>query len=611
MVLGTTSMHAISSSTRARLRIPRLLVLMAVACGVIALQIGLPWLSYRCASDSEDLNRDALGLPDQRGIWNHLRFRDLLAPEGVNSHWNNLGRASMAVCQNEIIIVWSGAAGSSPSTIDRINLRTGQVTSVPKPPEVAVVLSDGHRIWWLPKDALLVNGCPTRFETEFTRRGTKVRLVEFVEGVWRPSDRYFIAPYHGDLTFEVDVATGRLSGFVGLEWETFLFRFDIDVEPENEHTQRLNSIVEIEDHEQLHDVEMIPEDRLRELGWYRCRHPDWLRVRIGHWVERQCVSFLCFDDDEFGNITTGFQVYRFTQNGHVETVRVPSPLRALRNGVDRDMRLVTSADGHVYLVCQSTFDGRWTVLQWDNGHFDKVIDQRSPLLGRTCIDASLFLGMSIAVPMLLLGLLGQFIQLRRSLLMPLGAETVILATVGRRGLARMIDLLLYVFPLVLSVVLHPEAIEWWEDTFTTNSVFLPLYVGEFLTLVSNPTVAQFSKVRGCIQSLVSDCLKFPVLWSLAGPAIAVGVGQTVWQGHSGRSAGKWLLGLRVIRTTGRSCGWSRSLLREILLAVESLCLLTWVPGVICILATGKSQRFGDLLAGTIVISDPQPMRVPT
>jgi hypothetical protein len=572
----------------------------------------MPWLSYQCASDSEDLRRDTLRLPDQRGFWNHLRFRDFLAPVGIDHQLNDVCNTSSAVCGDELIIVWNrGSARFAPATIDRINLHTGQVTSVPKPPEVESVLSDGHRTWYLPKAALLLNGRPTKFETEFTRRGTSVRLVEFVDGAWRPSDKYLIAPYDHNLTFEVDVATGELNGFIGLESEMVLFRFGIDVEPEREHTQRLNSFVEIDDHEQLHDMEKIPEERLRAIGWSRCRHPAGLNTQIGHWVEQQGVSILGFDSDALGNIGTGFEVYRFTQEGPLETVRVPSPLRILRNGLDRNIRLVTSGDGQVYLVLQSTFDARWTVLRWNNGHFDKVVDQRSPLLWPACIDAGLFFGMSIAVPTLLLGFLAHLIQRRRSLVMPIGVESVVLASVGRRGLARMIDLLLCLLPLTLSVVLHPEVIEWWNDVVDTNSVFLPHYFGEFLNVISNPTVPQVSRVLRNIQSLMFENFRVPILWSLASPSIFVVVGQAIWQGYSGRSAGKWVLGMRVIRTTGKRCGWARSLLREILLALDSLFLLTWVPGVICILATEKSQRLGDLLAGTIVVRDTHKVRAAT
>jgi hypothetical protein len=605
-------MSANPLSTRTRLRIPQSLVLFAVALGVIGLQVGMPWLSYQCASDSEDLRRDTLRLPDQRGFWNHLRFRDFLAPVGIDHQLNDVCNTSSAVCGDELIIVWNrGSARFAPATIDRINLHTGQVTSVPKPPEVESVLSDGHRTWYLPKAALLLNGRPTKFETEFTRRGTSVRLVEFVDGAWRPSDKYLIAPYDHNLTFEVDVATGELNGFIGLESEMVLFRFGIDVEPEREHTQRLNSFVEIDDHEQLHDMEKIPEERLRAIGWSRCRHPAGLNTQIGHWVEQQGVSILGFDSDALGNIGTGFEVYRFTQEGPLETVRVPSPLRILRNGLDRNIRLVTSGDGQVYLVLQSTFDARWTVLRWNNGHFDKVVDQRSPLLWPACIDAGLFFGMSIAVPTLLLGFLAHLIQRRRSLVMPIGVESVVLASVGRRGLARMIDLLLCLLPLTLSVVLHPEVIEWWNDVVDTNSVFLPHYFGEFLNVISNPTVPQVSRVLRNIQSLMFENFRVPILWSLASPSIFVVVGQAIWQGYSGRSAGKWVLGMRVIRTTGKRCGWARSLLREILLALDSLFLLTWVPGVICILATEQSQRLGDLLAGTIVVRDTHKVRAAT
>ena len=73
------------------------------------------------------------------------------------------------------------------------------------------------------------------------------------------------------------------------------------------------------------------------------------------------------------------------------------------------------------------------------------------------------------------------------------------------------------------------------------------------------------------------------------------------QSRWGFTPGKWLLGLRMLRTTLRPCGVARSLLRELLMAVDAPMLLTPLPGITSMLSTDCRQRLGDLAADTLVI----------
>lgn len=57
----------------------------------------------------------------------------------------------------------------------------------------------------------------------------------------------------------------------------------------------------------------------------------------------------------------------------------------------------------------------------------------------------------------------------------------------------------------------------------------------------------------------------------------------------------------MVRTTLRSCGFARSLVRELMFWVDTPLLLTALPGVLCQLATANRQRLGDLVAQTIVV----------
>ena len=73
------------------------------------------------------------------------------------------------------------------------------------------------------------------------------------------------------------------------------------------------------------------------------------------------------------------------------------------------------------------------------------------------------------------------------------------------------------------------------------------------------------------------------------------------QGRFSVTPGKWLCGLRTVQSSLRPCGFSKSLLREILLFVENLLLICWTPAILLIAFTELRQRLGDLLADTIVV----------
>ena len=73
------------------------------------------------------------------------------------------------------------------------------------------------------------------------------------------------------------------------------------------------------------------------------------------------------------------------------------------------------------------------------------------------------------------------------------------------------------------------------------------------------------------------------------------------QGRWGITPGKWLCGLRVVRTTLIPCGFAKSLYRELLLPLDNLYFLCPVPGIARIAFSEKRQRFGDFAADTIVV----------
>ena len=71
-----------------------------------------------------------------------------------------------------------------------------------------------------------------------------------------------------------------------------------------------------------------------------------------------------------------------------------------------------------------------------------------------------------------------------------------------------------------------------------------------------------------------------------------------------RTPGKYLFGLRVCQVDGSRCTLRSAMLRTLLRVIEvNPILLGALPAGIVLLFTKRKQRLGDLLAGTVVISN--------
>ena len=151
-----------------------------------------------------------------------------------------------------------------------------------------------------------------------------------------------------------------------------------------------------------------------------------------------------------------------------------------------------------------------------------------------------------------------------------GRETVLLAPLLRRSVARGLDMLLILGPLA--------AHSYWLIRQTTADA-----------LIASMNLEDLSGVT----PLIPATAWLVVMWSAS--VISTGL----W----GVTLGKWLFGVRVVRTTLRPCGIFPALLRELLFWFDAPLFLTAMPGVLCQLATENRQRIGDLFAGTLVLED--------
>lgn len=154
-----------------------------------------------------------------------------------------------------------------------------------------------------------------------------------------------------------------------------------------------------------------------------------------------------------------------------------------------------------------------------------------------------------------------------------GLQTVTLASIGRRGLARVIDLAWIIFSTI-----------GWGLILTRNF--------DWLSLAESVK----RKIDHPVQQTAIQVVTILLIWLIVVIFLMVVI-QGVW----GVTLGKWLCCLRTLRTTLRPCGFARSLAREVMLVAETGHLLCWLPPMICIAFADYRQRFGDMASDTIVV----------
>ena len=159
-----------------------------------------------------------------------------------------------------------------------------------------------------------------------------------------------------------------------------------------------------------------------------------------------------------------------------------------------------------------------------------------------------------------------------------GLTTVELASITRRGIARVIDYFVYVIPIYL-----------------------------FVMALGMSSKEQVAENMDKIFDFSKGGMLLQMIWLIFGSLliqVVILLATSLFQGYWGVTLGKWICGIRTVRTTLRPCGFLRSVLREILILVDTLFTWTWIPAVLCIAFTSCQQRLGDLASDTIVIRKP-------
>lgn len=101
-----------------------------------------------------------------------------------------------------------------------------------------------------------------------------------------------------------------------------------------------------------------------------------------------------------------------------------------------------------------------------------------------------------------------------------------------------------------------------------------------------------------------------VTFSLSGAPFLIFIGlalayYAILERATGRTIGKELLGIRVVRADGAPIGWRESLARNLIRVVDGLPVF-YLVGLVAVAASRHDQRLGDMAAGTVVIREPRP-----
>jgi uncharacterized RDD family membrane protein YckC len=195
-----------------------------------------------------------------------------------------------------------------------------------------------------------------------------------------------------------------------------------------------------------------------------------------------------------------------------------------------------------------------------------------PALAPMLVPLAIFYACLLLGPLVLLLVLQSGLDRHRSRKGRLGRRAVVYASLRRRALARLLDSLLVLAGLFL------------------------LMVGAMLVLA----------LAGCFKSNAGGAM--PLLGALglmACMALGLLAGNLALvheEGRSGQTPGRKLLGIRVLGTDLKPCGFQRAFLRALLSLVDGF--WQWVVGVYVIAFSPRYQRLGDLLGDTVVLMEP-------
>ena len=153
-------------------------------------------------------------------------------------------------------------------------------------------------------------------------------------------------------------------------------------------------------------------------------------------------------------------------------------------------------------------------------------------------------------------------------------------------------------------VLTPEYVEFRFTLAGIYSRFLAWLLDSLIVLtIAGALLLVLGFAMGTVPHIASAI--FAVLYFL----VDWGYGMALETAWSGQTVGKRVMSLRVIQESGVRIGFYHAALRNLARPVDRLPMLYLVGGTTA-LVSGSHQRFGDMLAGTIVVRE-RRLKVPS
>ncbi|WP_029247918.1 RDD family protein [Schlesneria paludicola] len=192
-----------------------------------------------------------------------------------------------------------------------------------------------------------------------------------------------------------------------------------------------------------------------------------------------------------------------------------------------------------------------------------------------------------------------------------GNQNVALASIARRGAALALDLVLFAAIIYFSAwcviwYRQPTFLELDDATFA-GAIHRMMDGGlsrGWRGLLAMPALA-LTPISILLFGFVEPEQMIQVWHLLNGVlvdvSIVVIVLRHVVEGRTGTTPGKWLLGLRTVRSTLRPCGFARALVRNLMCWCDIPLFLSPWPAATSLLFSSTCQRLGDRLADTIVV----------
>jgi len=351
---------------------------------------------------------------------------------------------------------------------------------------------------------------------------------------------------------------------------------------------------------------LAPENSIREVSGWEAIHPVNGKMLL-QWYQMKCDR----DGALFTSTDPTTQIIRRKPDGHWETIVGQPDHRSYELP-----GLVSDSSGEIaYFVWSSGAISRIHGNALVPTHFT-VDDGHRTYLRRWQYLAFGLLGAWLIHLAVIIGGTEFMTRGESHAVYQFGIQSVTMASIARRSFALTIDVFLLAMILLLSWRAHLWIIGIQYDPVALSELCFSLTDIEESVLSYNVQFNGFPPPEQ-VANLISNVFMLVFWGHPKEPAgfiftmiFIVGIDTVLTlcclkffdEGRIGVTPGKWLFGIRTMRSTLRPCGFARSLVRGLFYWLEIPLLVTPLPAAASIVFSQNRQRFGDRVADTLVVN---------